>query len=67
MFAFTLLAAVRKHLLPEARQGCRDNLAVRVVFIDEPMGVVLELAADVASDMSDLAVASQMNLYRCDH
>ena len=67
MVAFTLLAAVRKHLLPEARQACRDNLAVRVVFIDESMGEVLELAADVASDMSDLAVASQMNRYRCDH
>ena len=30
-------------------------------------GAVLELGADVVSDMSGLAVASQMNLYRCDH
>ena len=33
----------------------------------EAMGEVLELAADVASDMSGLAVAFQMNLYLCDH
>src|SRR6476646_1896179 len=26
MFAFTLFAAVGKHLLPKARQACRDNL-----------------------------------------
>ena len=28
MVAFTLLAAVGKHLLPEARQACRDNLTI---------------------------------------
>jgi len=30
-------------------------------------GAVLQLGADVVSDMSGLAVASQMNLYRRDH
>jgi hypothetical protein len=49
MCAFTLLAAVGKHLLPEARQACRDNLAVRVFFIDESMGVVAAWRAAWAS------------------
>jgi hypothetical protein len=94
-------ASVRKNLLLEAHQSCRDNLAFlrvepasqrlipqgerwlhRLVSLSEissadiliftapseaQLAEAPELDAVVASHTSGLAVASQMNLYRCDH
>ena len=63
MFAFTLLAAVRKHLLLEARPSCRDNLTRllcecvlvvidksygRAVGLGRGLGVVVGLGVSVA-------------------
>jgi len=39
----------------------------RLLLIEAELIAVLELDAIVASHTSGLAVASQMNLYRCDH
>ena len=61
-------ASVCKHLLLEARQRCRDFSAFLRHRAVTDSGEVPEsdAAVDTGRDVA-IAVASQMNLYRCDH